>query len=425
MSWQKFKEEMQNVWLPEGLYEFYLQWGNDYRKFCRDDFVRIPPKDFARVLQEQGVVDWRVRQAHHAAELVVRAFHPLSSRGLSLPQKVVKPFRENAFLQKFFANKPISPALEGELEKFYHKMMIRGLKLNTVKAYLRWLEAYLSFSRMNLDTGQIESFLNNITIRKNLSPTTQKQALSSITFYFKQVKNITLENIYFNRSRKQVSIPEILSIHEVSQILDTASGQWKVFLALLYGCGLRVAEALNLRFKDIHLDTNKVHVRMSKGHKSRVISLPTKLLSSLTHQKEYVEFQYKRDLAEQPHVIIVDLPFSLARASPNLAKSLDWQYFFPNEKLMRHPQTDQLVRFHYHPDTVRKRLRATATSAGIKKRVHPHMLRHSFATHSLENGLLIEQLKELMGHTDIRTTMIYLHTSSIHKQTRSPLDDIL
>lgn len=309
-------------------------------------------------------------------------------------------------------------------EELLRAMSLKRLKMSTKKSYLSWFDRFNHYCMGNYRELEVQNFISYLAREKNVSANTQKQALAGLSFFFRHVLFQTFNLDYYNRSSTQKKIPEVLSKEEVRKLLAQAKGQWFLFFSMLYGCGLRLNEGLNLRYKDVNVSSQKLMIQFSKGNKSRTVTIPNSLLSHIKIQLDFIRTQYQQDCEIDDNRHVVVLPDRMSIRSANLSMSLDWQYFFPNPKLMRHPDSGEMRRFHPHPDTVRKNLNRLAKQAGLNKRIHPHIFRHSFATHCLESGLLIEQLRDILGHSDVKTTMIYLHTSAIHNRYDSPLDDL-
>jgi integron integrase len=216
-------------------------------------------------------------------------------------------------------------------------------------------------------------------------------------------------------------LPTVLTPEEVKVIIGQMSGEYKLLIQLLYGSGLRLNEGLSLRVKDIDFGQKQIVVRDAKGNESRVTMLPEVVIESLQVHLQKVRTRHQHDL--QDGYGSVYLPFALARKYPNASRQWIWQFVFPSSSMMHEPQGNTLCRFHLHESGLQKALKRAVISANIAKKVGCHTFRHSFATHLLQNGYDIRTVQELLGHKDVKTTMIYTHVLNRGaKSVRSPLD---
>jgi len=277
---------------------------------------------------------------------------------------------------------------------------------------------------------EIREFLTHLAIDKKVSPKTQNQALNSIIYLYKYVLKIDLGEINLLRPRRSKHLPTVLSKQEVQQILSLLRGETKLMAKVIYGSGLRISECLNLRIKDIDFERSQINVRDSKGNKDRVTMLPQSLQSPLKEHIEGIKMLYKVD--RKNDVEGVFMPYALARKYPASGKSWAWQWVFPSRKLSKDPRTGIIRRHHRHHrhhrhgSSLRKSIKAATANAGIHKQVTPHTLRHSFATHLLENNYDIRTVQELLGHKSVKTTMIYTHVlNKGPAAVTSPLDALL
>ena len=228
-----------------------------------------------------------------------------------------------------------------------------------------------------------------------------------------------MENVV--RGRERVRMPVVLSPDEVVRLLAQMREPQRLVTELLYGSGLRLNEALRLRYKDVDLHYRQLIVRDAKGHKDRVTVLPDSSVASLKAQIERVRVIHARDLERE--FLGCSVPHALARKYPRAPRELSWQYVFPSRGWARDPRTGRLLRHHCYPQTVGREIKRAAREAGIHKHISAHTLRHSFATHLLERGADIRTVQELLGHANVKTTMIYTHVLERGgRGVRSPLD---
>lgn len=301
----------------------------------------------------------------------------------------------------------------------------RGLARRTRQTYGSWAGRFAEWAgeeRAVLEPDRARAFLEHLVAKERVSYATQKQALNALAFFFKDVcglEEVDLQ-VRFRKTRKR--IPVVLSLREVVAVLDNLPVNCRLAAELQYGSGLRLNELVNLRIKDVDLDRGQVTVRAGKGDRDRVTVLPRGVANKLRAHKEEVRRQYEGDrVAGRPGVA---LPNALARRDPKAGEKWAWCWLFPAPKLSVDPESGIERRHHLHSETYSSALRKAVAVAGIEKRAGTHALRHSFATHLLEQGVDIRTLQELLGHADVSTTMIYLHVAQNLSPAgvRSPLD---
>lgn len=296
----------------------------------------------------------------------------------------------------------------------------------TEEVYLGWMRRFILFHGKrhpkSLGEAEVAAFLSDLTVRGNVSASTQNQAFSALLFLYAKVLDQPLADLGpVERSRRPKKVPVVLTPKETHRLLAQLEGVEWIMASLLYGSGLRVLEMLRLRVKDIDFGYGQITIRDGKGGKDRITMLPQGLVEPLRRHLARRKLEYERD--SDAGTASVYLPEALARKYPAAATSWIWQYVFAAAKLSRDPLSETLRRHHVDEVTVQRLVRGAAARAGIAKTVTPHVLRHSFATHLLENGSDIRTVQELLGHKDVATTMIYTHV--LNKPglgVRSPLD---
>ncbi len=296
----------------------------------------------------------------------------------------------------------------------------------TEKSYVHWVKRYVLFHNKRhpeeMGKPEIEQFLTYLAVEQNVAASTQNQALSALLFLYRHVLNVPMdyvENIEFSKKPKR--LPSVLTPQEAQLIIGELSGVHALIVKLLYGSGLRLLECLRLRVLDVNFEQFQIVVRNGKGAKDRVTMLPQRIIPSLQAHLADIKSQHERDL--QQGYGSVELPFALARKYPNADCEWIWQYVFPATKLSTDPRSGMVRRHHFYESNVQKAVRRAAQRVELPKRVSPHTFRHSFATHLLENGYDIRTLQELLGHKDVKTTMIYTHVMNKGPLgVRSPLD---
>jgi integron integrase len=303
---------------------------------------------------------------------------------------------------------------------------LRHLSLRTEKAYLGWIRRYVRFHGTRhpreLGAEQVREFLSHLAIEGNVAASTQNQALSALLFLYRTVLDLPLPDLDgVERARKPARLPVVLSREEVRAVLAELHGMHALIANLLYGAGLRLLEALRLRVKDVDFDLHTLLVREGKGSKDRITLLPDALIPDLRAQLERVRATHERDLAAGHGAVY--LPHALARKYPAAERAFEWQYVFPAARLSVDPRSGEVRRHHLSPAAMQKAMTSAVRRARLSKRASCHTLRHSFATHLLDAGYDIRTVQELLGHQDVRTTMIYTHVLNRGgRAVRSPLD---
>lgn len=298
----------------------------------------------------------------------------------------------------------------------------------TEEAYIYWVRQFILFHRkrhpLEMGEPEIGSFLQHLAINKGVAASTQNQALNALVFLYGAVLNRSIGKLpHIVRAKRPKRLPSVLTQEQVQQLFSAMKGQAGLMARLLYGAGLRLTECTNLRIKDVEFTSNQILVRDGKGFKDRVTMLPEAIRESLLSWIDRLKLFHQKEL--QAGRGRATLPYALARKYPNLSKSLQWQYVFPARKLVWDAEANVWRRHHVFEDTLQRAVSEAGVLAGIEKPVSCHMLRHSFATHLLEQGCDIRTVQQLMGHKNVATTMIYTH---VLKRpgigVKSPLDRV-
>jgi integron integrase len=301
----------------------------------------------------------------------------------------------------------------------------KNLAASTENTYIQWIRRYIIFHELQhpdeLEADDVSDYLTFLATKRNVAASTQNQALNAIVFLYKHVLDRDLEEFStFIRARKPKKLPVVLSTSEARRLIDAMDGQTEVVASLLYGSGLRINEAVTIRVKDIDFEYGQIHVHSAKGQKDRRTMLPERLKIMMQEHLSRVRQIHLADLHDGYGQ--VPLPYAFERKSPSAATDWLWQYVFPSVKRTTNYETGEMTRFHVSPSTIHKAIKKAANEAQINKRVTCHTLRHSFATHLLETGHDIRTVQELLGHSDLRTTMLYTHVLNKGIHVRSPLD---
>lgn len=292
------------------------------------------------------------------------------------------------------------------------KVRQKHYALKTEKAYVRWYKRFVRFHGIkhpkNMGVKEVEVFLTHLAVNRRVAASTQNQAFAAILFLYQEVLGIDLGPVNSLRAKKSRRMPVVLSQADTFDVLDEITIEPHRLIAhLLYGTGVRISEALKLRIKDVDFQRSIVTIHGGKGDKDRTTVLPIGCVDGLRNQidiaYDYWNIDRKRGMPG------VEVPNALDVKYPKIGEEWGWFWIFPAEGYSTCPRSSITRRHHVHESGVQKAVRKAAQSAGVTKRVTPHTLRHCFATHLLEAGYDIRTVQELMGHQDVKTTMIYTH----------------
>ena len=314
------------------------------------------------------------------------------------------------------------------LDRVRDRIRVKHYSYRTEETYVQWIKRFILFHNdrhpREMGRDEVNDFLTHLAVSENVAASTQNQALSAILFLYREVLELELGlNLEAVRAKQPRNLPTVLTVTETLEILNNLTGVYQIIAKLLYGSGLRLNEALQLRVKDIDFAQQQIIVRDSKGMESRVTMLPHNVVEQLQEQLQIVKRTHQQDIARsygEAH-----LPFALSSKYLNAAKEWIWQYVFPSSMIAKDPHSELMCRHHLHESGIQKTLKQAVKIAKVEKRVGCHTFRHSFATHLLQNGYDIRTVQELLGHKDVQTTMIYTHVLNRGGQgVISPLDRI-
>jgi len=317
----------------------------------------------------------------------------------------------------------VSPKL---LDRVRAEIRLRHYSIRTEEAYVDWARRFILFHNKRhpkeMGAEEVRDFLSHLATERNVAASTQNQAKSALLFLYREVLHVELpwldEVIAAKTARR---LPVVLTQTETRRLLDAMSGTMGLAASLLYGTGMRLLEGLRLRVKDVEFERREIIVREGKGNKDRVTVLPENLILPLKAHLEKVKALHGRDL--EAGFGDVYLPDALAKKYPKAGKTWGWQFVFPSAVRSIDPRSGIERRHHLYEASVQRAVREAAKLAEIAKPVTPHTLRHSFATHLLQSGYDIRTVQELLGHSDVSTTMIYTHVlNKGGKGVISPLD---
>jgi integron integrase len=312
------------------------------------------------------------------------------------------------------------------LEQVSDSIQRKQYSRKTEQAYVNWIRRYILFHNKthpkDMGVAEVEKYLTHLAAERQVAASTQNQALSAILFLYKEVlKTPMTTSFQFIGAKKPKRLPVVLTKGEVQRVLSRLAGEYHIIAQLLYGSGLRVAEVVRLRVQSIDFEQRQILVRDGKGAQDRITMLPEIVVARLKQHLATVEDLHQDDLRNGYGRVF--LPNALARKYPNAEREWIWQYVFPSKRISASWDDGIMRRHHISPSTVQKAVRRASSTAKINKHVTLHTFRHSFATHLLEAGYDIRTVQELLGHKNVKTTMIYTHVLNRGpKAVRSPLD---
>ncbi|MGA9351364.1 MAG: integron integrase [Anaerolineae bacterium] len=319
----------------------------------------------------------------------------------------------------------MEPASRKLLDRVRDALRLKHYSIRTAVSYVNWIRRYVLFHNKRhpneMGSVEVEAFLTHLAVKENVAASTQNQALSALLFLYREVLKKDLGPIDALRAKKPKRLPTVLTREEVRRVLGHLSGTHQLMAKLLYGSGLRLMECVRLRVKDLDFAQRAIVIRDAKGDQDRVTMLPESLIAPLQEHLLRVKRLHEEDLAKGYGAVY--LPYALERKYPSADREWTWQYVFPAQRLSVDPRSGVVRRHHVDESGLQKAVREAARLAGIPKPVSPHTFRHSFATHLLENGYDIRTVQKLLGHKDVKTTMIYTHVLQRGGlAVRSPLD---
>jgi integron integrase len=402
------------------------KWLRFYLDFC-EKYGHAPAATgslplFLAKLRQKGQNENRRQQARQTLDLYLNNVHQSTvlSSEIVARQDTPQPPRGEAV-------GPDRPAdWDGAIALLVTQLKLKHRARNTIDTYLHWsrcFQRYLSRKPVGLvDTADVRGYLEHLAVKCNVAASTQNQAFNALLSFFRHGLNTEPGDLKgIPRARVSRYIPTVLSRQEITDVIERLCHPHRLVAELLYGCGLRVNEGVSLRVGNFDLDGGMLTIRRGKGSKDRTVPLPEKTLPSLRAQLKRVTALHAADVKARYDGTF--LPDALERKFPGHAKDLVWYWMFPAYHLVTVPETGERRRYHLHDTAFGRALRAAVRAAGIPKRVTAHTLRHSYATHMLQARYDIRTIQELLGHSDIRTTMIYTHVlKPEHKEIKSPLD---
>ena len=401
---------LQKLRVPEAKSKFYVLWVKRFERFLNGLPVTQASPDIIRAFladlgNDERIKDWQVEQARDAVKVLYVDHLKINLHNSG--------FRGQEEFRDSIGNANRLEKLHGGLiKKVASEIRVRHYSMRTEEAYVAWIKRFLCFHNLKdpvqLDAKDIRKYLDFLAGERNVSASTQNLALNALVFLYKQVLKQDPGSFGdFARAKESQHVPTVLSKDEIDRLFKHMDGVYRTMAGLLWGAGLRVMECVRLRIQDIDFEMQRIVVRDGKGAKDRITMLPARSVAPLKEQLAVAKKVFNEDMAGK--IAGVYLWPAIERKFPNAAKEWIWQYVFPSEKLSVDPRARVVRRHHLDPNALQRHLKQAALDAGIAKRVSCHTLRHSFATHLLKNGADIRTVQELLGHSDVSTTMIYTH----------------
>ena len=411
--------------IPKTSYFTYLKWLRYYLDFClKYNFKESNRKNLANFinkLHEKKQTDHQQKQAFHAVSLFYEIELNNSDKENKLNnKKKIFSTKKNDLKLTSTDWRPVYDNLSSEIK-------IRHYSPKTLKAYRGWVRHFQNFTKsrdpQSLTDSDVKEFLTYLAVDRKVSASSQNQAFNALLFFFRHIIKKEFRGMKdIPRAKRKPYIPVVLSREEVDRIIAALSYPYDLIAKLLYGCGLRLSECLNLRVHNFNFDTSILTVHDGKGKKDRTVPIPETIVTELKTQLQSVIALHQEDL--KAGYAGTFLPELLEKKYKNAAKELIWLWFFPAKTLTFVADTREYRRYHLHDTHVQKAIKRAVKKAKILKRASAHTFRHSFASHLLQANYDIRTIQELLGHSDVRTTMIYTHTirSRTIKEAKSPLD---
>jgi len=444
--WARFSQGLLARGFIAGKHDFFRNWVRKFIGFVKprkwDQARRDDVEQFLDLLVREGKAGWQVAQASEALELFFREVAPMDwarhdwpgtpstlelprGRPAELPRPPISSVCPSRFEGRSDSGS-LEVRWEGFLGEVAQRLRAERYAYRTEQSYLDWVRRFLLFvrpkERSDLNQAAAEEYLAYLSLERRVAASTQNQAFNAILFLFRQVLGVEMGSLEeIPRAQTSRRVPVVLGRGEVTRLFAEMRGTGLLMAKLMYGSGLRVMECVRLRVKDIDFANSNVVVREGKGGKDRLVPLPVSLVADVEAHLKAVRGLWERDRAMGAEGVF--LPDALSMKYPSAGKEWGWFWVFPSDAESRDPRSGLMRRHHLHEGGIQQLVKRAALRAALVKPVSPHTLRHSFATHLLENGHDIRTVQELLGHADVSTTMIYTHVlNRPGVAVRSPLD---
>ena len=413
--------------------KWYVKWAEDFAKSLRNR--PLPTRNAEEVkaylnnlARRNGVEEWQVAQARDALVILYKVFLGVEwARSIERRvggERIVVSSQRSAVSGRQQARRPGRGFLDNrnggaaearfgeDFKRLRTELRVRHYSIRTEETYANWAMRFINFHGLRapreLGGEEVRKYLEYLAVERKVSLSTQRQALNALVFFYDEALKEPLGLIGdFTPARKSRRLPVVLTRAEKDRLFQHLAEPYSLMAGLLYGGGLRLMECIRLRVKDLEFEKNQIMVRNGKGKKDRVTTLPEIYQAGLKKHLEKVKAVHDGDLERGFGDTYI--PPALERKYINAAKEWGWQYVFPSSRLSADPRSGKVRRHHIHPTALQKAVKKAAREARLTKQVSCHALRHSFATHLLEAGYDIRTVQELLGHSDVSTTMIYTH----------------
>jgi len=422
-----FCQRMKNAGINYELQQEYRKWLRFYLDFCEKYYLTNTEREslpqFMQKLNEKGQPPDKQKQALQSVKVYLDIISRESPK--EQPEKAEEAVQVAADLHKEKQNAGWS-AVFSDLN---NSIRLRNYSKKTFRTYAGWIDRFAAFikhkSPEDICIEDVKHFLTDLAVKRNVAATTQNQAFNALLFLFRHVlgrpDDFDVKSGVV-RAKSKKYIPVVLSREEIDQIIKKLRQPYSLIVKLLYGCGLRLFEALNLRIQCLDFSENIVTIHDGKGQKDRTLPLPLIVLPELHAHIEKLKILHQSDL--EANYLGVFMPNSIGRKYPGQARDFSWQWLFPAKALTLVPDEGAYRRYHLHETHVQKAIRSAVQRCQLTKRATAHTFRHSFASHLLQANYDIRTIQKMLGHTDVRTTMIYTNTvrSRTVQEQKSPLD---
>jgi integron integrase len=408
--WAEYNDTLKKLRIPEVNSKFYIVWVKKFERFLNGLPIRQASPDMIHAFlsdlaNDERIKDWQVKQAKHALEILFKDHLKMNSYSSGFD-------RNETFKDSLNDEDRIQKLHGGLIKLIESEIRVRHYSMRTEEAYIAWVKRFLSFNNLKdpgrLDADNIRKYLDFLAGERNVSASTQNQALNALVFLYTQVLKQDIGDFNdFTRAKKTIHVPTVLTKAEIERLLGNLDGVYRTMAGLLWGSGLRVMECIRLRIQDIDFEMQQIVIRDGKGAKDRITMLPERFAQGCKDQIAKAKGLFNEDREHKTGGVF--LWPAIERKFPNAAKEWIWQWVFPSMKLSVDPRSRAVRRHHLDPNVLQRRIKQAALDAGIVKRVSCHTLRHSFATQLLRSGADIRTVQELLGHSDVATTMIYTH----------------
>ena len=430
-TWDRMIKKLEERKIPQHHIPFMIKWVKNFADSLGKQLGDTSPEDIKSHLNHLNsnkfLQPFQIKQANESLLLFFTEIMPCDWAKHWPPGTITEQQKHNSPEKR--QNSEKFEQLRAELlERLKNTIRTMHYSIRTEKAYLDWASRFMHFhmttDQNELNAHQISEFLEFLAIERHVAASTQNQALNALAFFFTNVLGIDIANqLGFARAKRPQRIPTVLTREEVKALLSHLDGIYALLAGITYGTGMRLMECLRLRVKDINFAENSITVREGKGAKDRIVPLPAKYKKALQEQLENTRKFHQQDL--EKGLGETSLPDALDRKYPSAGREWPWQYAFPSDRLSVDPRSNKVRRHHIHENSFQKAVKTAVQEAGLYSGVSVHTLRHSFATHLLEAGYDIRTVQELLGHSDVSTTMIYTHVlNRPGVKVRSPADDL-